>query len=90
MTRDCIYKGDDTHCTVIDIYGNVLNSIAREHSIGDFGFENGLVYIENAQGQPDIDGKTPDLDPAYYLPDGPLAFQEPNTKMPRYIRLSGT
>lgn len=86
-----IYQQDATHCIVMDCQGNTLSTIEREYHIGEFGFENGLVYIENLGGQPNKEGK-PDpepLDPAYYLPNGTLVFYEPNTYLPRHHRLNG-
>ncbi len=75
----------------MDCRGNTLSTIEREYHIGEFGFENGLIYIENLGGQPNKEGK-PDpesLDPAYYLPNGTLVFYEPDTYLPRPYRLNG-
>jgi len=83
-----IYQKDATHCVIIDSQGIVLSTITRDYTIGTYGFENGLVYIENDWSLRDKDNVPLNLDPTYYFPDGTLAFQEPNTKIPRDIRLN--
>jgi hypothetical protein len=63
------YQKDSHHCNVVDSQGRGIGSIERKHTIGGFGFVNGLVYIINGERQSDDNYSV-----YYYHPDGTLLF----------------